>query len=173
MKTTIALSVLLLGWTLTTAAADELVPPALDNLRQPQANRIASGAIDAADVGRLRAAGIKHVINLRTAEESRGFHEAQIAAGLGIEYHSLPIAGGQSLTRENAQKLDELLKQAGDEPLLIHCGSGNRVGALIAVHEAWINGKSTELAVAEGKRWGLTSLESAVRTALQEKAEPQ
>lgn len=127
-----------------------------------------SGAIDAADVGRIRAAGVKHVINLRTAEESAGFDEARIATGLGLDYHAIPIAGAQSLTKENAQKLDELLDQAGDELTLIHCASGNRVGALIAVREAWIKGQPTEAAIAEGKRWGLTSLEEAVRAALRD-----
>jgi uncharacterized protein (TIGR01244 family) len=141
-------------------------------MREPQENRITSGAIGAADLGRLRAAGIKHVINLRTSEESQGFDEAAIAAGLGMRYHAIPISGPQSLTRQNAAKLDELLKEIGDEPALVHCGSGNRVGALIAVREAWINGSSVEAAIAEGKRWGLTSLEGAVRTVLKDPPEP-
>ena len=149
-------------------AADDALLRELPNLRQPQQNRIVSGAISASDIGRVRAAGIKHVISLRTAKESEGFDEAGIATGLGMDYHAIPVEGAQSLTRENAHRLDELLKQAGDEPTLIHCGSGNRVGALIAVREAWIKGQSTEAAIAEGKRWGLTSLEGAVRTALKD-----
>lgn len=148
--------------------ADDAILGDLPNLRHPQQNRIVAGAIDAADLGRLRAAGIKHVISLRTAEEVQGFDEAGIAGGLGIAYHSIPIKGAQSLTKENAAALDALLEQIGDEPTLVHCGSGNRVGGLIAVREAWINGQSTEAAIAEGKRWGLTSLEDAVRTALDE-----
>lgn len=168
--TQIFLSLLLGLGSIQAMRADESVPLELPNLHRPQENRIASGAIDAAALGRLRAAGIKHVINLRTAEESQGFDEGRIAGGLGIEYHSIPIAGAQSLTRENARKLDELLDAAGDEPTLVHCGSGNRVGALIAVREAWINGKSVEAAIAAGKRWGLTSLEGAVRSALDDAA---
>jgi uncharacterized protein (TIGR01244 family) len=165
---------LLLGLVSTGAIpAEESIPVELPNLRQPQENRIAGGAIDATDLGRLRAAGIKHVINLRTAEESKGFEEGPIATGLGIDYHSIPIAGAQSLTKENARKLDELLKAAGDEPTLVHCGSGNRVGALIAIREGWIYGKPVEAAVAEGKRWGLTSLEGAVRSALAEHSKPE
>lgn len=139
----------------------------LTNQRSPQQNRLVSGAIDANDLGRLRAAGVRHVINLRTPEEGKGFDEAQIAAGLGIDYHSIPIKGAESLTQENARKLDELLQQAGDEPTLVHCASGNRVGALIAVREAWIKGQPTDAAIVEGKRWGLTGLESAVRAVLE------
>ena len=168
MKKSMLLNLLLLLVLIPAFAADDAVLGDLPNLRHPQQNRIVAGAIDAADLGRLRAAGIKHVISLRTAEEVQGFDEAGIAGGLGIDYHSIPIKGALSLTKENAAALDALLEQIGDEPTLVHCGSGNRVGGLIAVREALINGQSTEAAIAEGKRWGLTSLEDAVRTALDE-----
>jgi uncharacterized protein (TIGR01244 family) len=139
----------------------------LPNLLRPQESRIVSGAIDAKDLGRLRAAGVKHVINLRTVEESQGLDEAGITAGLGMDYHWIPIQGAQSLTEANARKLDAALAAVGDELTLVHCASGNRVGALIAVREAWIRGQSTEDAIAEGRRWGLASLETAVRELLQ------
>ena len=168
MKKSRLLNLLLLFILIPAFATDDAVLGDLPNLRHPQQNRIVAGAIDAADLGRLRAAGIKHVISLRTAEDVQGFDEAGIAAGLGIDYHSIPIKGAQSLTKENAAALDALLIQIGDEPTLVHCASGNRVGGLIAVREAWIKGQSTEAAIAEGKRWGLTSLEGAVRTALDE-----
>lgn len=163
---TAALSVGLAG---TVVAADDLpIELQLSNMQQPQPQRISSGAISAADLGRLRAAGVKHVIDLRTAEERQGLDEAGIAAGLGLRYASIPIKGAQSLTRENAARLDALLDQAGDEPTLVHCGSGNRVGALIALRAAWIDGQSTEAALTEGKRWGLTSLEGTVRGLLED-----
>lgn len=156
------------------ATAQERAPLLdLPNVRQPQESRIVSGALKAEDIGRLRAAGIKHLINLRTEQESQGLDEARIAAGLGIDYHSIPIQGAQALTRENAGKLDAALAQAGDEPALVHCASGNRVGALIAVREAWIRGQPIENAIAEGKRWGLASLEPSVRKLLEEGAPPK
>ncbi|HEY5760680.1 MAG TPA: sulfur transferase domain-containing protein [Steroidobacter sp.] len=145
----------------------------LPNIQHPQENRIVSGAIDAADIGHLRAAGIEHLINLRTKEESAGLDEALVAGGLGIDYHWIPIRGAESLTLENAQMLDAALADAGDELTLVHCGSGNRVGALIAVRETWIRHRSIEDAIAEGKRWGLTSLEASVRSLLQEGARPK
>lgn len=169
MKKSILLSLILcLGVAQSAPAAERPLLTEITDLRQPRDHRLVSGALDAADVGRIRAAGVKHLINLRTPEESQGFDEERIAIGLGLEYHAIPVVGAQSLTRENAKRLDELLEQAGDELTLIHCASGNRVGALIAVREAWIKGQSTEAAIAEGKRWGLTSLEEAVRTALQD-----
>ncbi|WP_129645790.1 protein tyrosine phosphatase family protein [Peristeroidobacter agariperforans] len=160
--------VLCLGPTQPTTAHDGALLTEVPDVRQPEDHRIVSGALDAADVGRIRAAGVKHLINLRTPEESVGFDEARIATGLGLDYHAIPIAGAQSLTKDNARRLDELLEQAGDDLTLIHCASGNRVGALIALREAWIKGQPTDAAIAEGRRWGLTSLEGAVRTALQD-----
>jgi uncharacterized protein (TIGR01244 family) len=149
-------------------AAEPAIPVGLPNLQRPQDNRMVSGAIDAKDIGRLRAAGVKHVINLRTEQESQGLDEARLVAGLGIVYQAIPIQGAESLTRENARKLDEALAHAGDELTLVHCASGNRVGALIAVREFWIRGRSMEEAVAEGRRWGLTSLEGSVRSVLEQ-----
>ncbi len=169
MNKAIVALVMLLLVPVSVIAADSAALSDLPNFRRPQENRLVSGAISASDLGRLRAAGIRHVINLRTHEESQGFNEAQIARGLGIEVYSIPIEGAQSLTEENAHKLDELLERVGDEPALIHCGSGNRVGALIAVREAWIKGKSIEAAIAQGKRWGLASLEDPVRRILERK----
>jgi uncharacterized protein (TIGR01244 family) len=147
-------------------AAEPAVRLDLANVRQPQESRLVSGTISAADIGRLRAAGVKHLINLRPEQESQGLDERSIATGLGIEYHHVPIADAQALTRDNALKLDEALAAAGDELTLIHCASGNRVGALIAVREAWLRGQSSEQAIAEGKRWGLASLEDSVRKLL-------
>ena len=48
---------------------------------------------------------------------------------------------------------------------LVHCASGNRVGALIALQHGLESG-DVDAAIAEGKRWGLTRLEPVVRNAL-------
>lgn len=169
MRRTIA-RVLLIG-TLLAGAAFAAQPPELSaeppNARHPAPNRIASGAVDRGDLERLRAAGVEHVVNLRTPEEQGSFDEAKAAASAGLTYHQIPIKGAQSLTRENAQKLDAVLAQIGDDKAIVHCASGNRVGALIAVREAWLKGRSSDEALAEGRRWGLTSLEPAVKKLLQ------
>lgn len=167
----VATALLFLSFSSAPALAAERIPLGLDNETFPEQHRIASGAIDAADLGHLRAAGVRHVINLRTEEEAQGFAEAQIATGLGIQYHSIPIKDGESLTLENARKLDEALKQAGEDLTLVHCASSNRVGALIAVREAWIKGEPVDAAVAEGKRWGLAGLEGTVRSLLEKNRE--
>src|SRR5699024_12708494 len=62
----------------------------------------------------------------------------------------------------NARKLDTLLDEHAAMPTLVHCASGNRVGALMALRAAWVQGKSKEEALAIGRRWGLTKAEAAI-----------
>ncbi len=164
------LSLLLLAAIFGVAAhAAELDVQALRDfpeVRFPAPNRVVSGAISEAQLSALRSAGIRHVVNLRPIEENPNFDEARAAKALGLEYHAIPIEGAQSLTMENARALDRTLKEIGDEPALLHCSSGNRVGALIALREAWIVGVPVEQAIATGKKWGLTRLEQPVRALL-------
>ncbi|MGB5353711.1 MAG: hypothetical protein WBN32_08890, partial [Woeseia sp.] len=71
------------------------------------------------------------------------------------------IAGPDDVTFENAAKLDALLAEFAG-PVLLHCGSGNRVGALFALR-AKAAGLSNEQALEVGRRAGLTQLEEQVR----------
>lgn len=129
-------------------------------------HRVASGGLGAADIPKIAAAGIKEVIDLRLDSETPDFDEAAAVQAAGMEYHNLPIRGPQDLTPENVRALDALLSAAGDKPVLIHCASSNRVGALMALREATLKGKSTDAAIGIGRTWGLRSLEPAVRERL-------
>lgn len=155
------------GWAAASALAEQAhEEQSLPNVRYPEPNRIASGALDERSMASLKEAGVKHVINLRTAEEMGEFDEGAALAAHGITYSHLPITP-DALSMENARKLDELLAQAGSDPTLVHCSSGNRVGALIALRAAWIYGRPIEEALEEGRRWGLAGLEAKVRSLLE------
>ena len=82
-----------------------------------------------------------------------------------MQYHSIPVADANDITPANAEKLKQTLQSMGSEPALVHCASGNRVGALIALQHGLESG-DVDAAIAEGKRWGLTRLEPVVRNAL-------
>ena len=111
--------------------------------------------------------GYVAVIDLRGESENRGIDEEAVAEGLGMEYVALPIAGGDGISFENAGLLDSLIKQQ-DGPVLVHCGSGNRVGALLALRES-MSGASDEEALEYGRESGLTRLEGIVKERLEEK----
>ena len=110
--------------------------------------------------------GYAAVIDLRTAGEDRGLNEQNVVEDLGMDYVSLPIAGRGAINFENAKKLDQILGKY-DEPVLVHCGSSNRVGALFALREK-MNGANDDDALAFGRSAGMTSLEGTVKTRIEE-----
>jgi len=113
----------------------------------------------------VRDAGIRHVIDLTPDAETPGFDEAAAVRAAGLRYSNLPLRGAADLTRGNVLAFDALVRDAG-RPLLVHCASGNRVGAMAALRAAWVEGRDAEAALAIGKAWGLKGLEGDVRQAL-------
>ena len=113
-----------------------------------------------------QSAGLKRIINLRPSAENAGFDEAANAAEMGMAYHCIPIAGPGDLTVENVRQFDVLLAQSVDANTLIHCASGNRVGALFALRAAWLHGADTEGALLIGKQHGRTSMHDTVKEIL-------
>jgi uncharacterized protein (TIGR01244 family) len=133
---------------------------------EPADGITAAGQPNEAEFKELADDGYAAVIDLRSAGEDRGLDEETTVEGLGMEYIALPIDGRDAINFDNAKKLDEILSQY-DKPVLVHCGSSNRVGALFALREN-MNGASDEDSLAFGKSAGMTSLESTVRTRLEE-----
>ena len=112
--------------------------------------------------------GYAAVIDLRGKNENRGFDERATVEALGMTYFSLPIDSPQAMNFDNARKLNEILETA-DGPVLLHCGSGNRVGALLALRKS-LDGATDEEAIAHGRDAGLTRAEGIVRQRLEERA---
>ena len=125
-----------------------------------------AGQPDEAALEVFADAGYATVIDLRGAEEDRGFDETAVVDELGLHYVTLPISGKDAISFDNARKLDELLEEYPG-PVLVHCGSGNRVGALLALR-ASLDGADDEEALALGREGGLKSLEGVVRERLDE-----
>lgn len=138
----------------------------LPNVSFHAPNWVASGELTAEDVTLLAANGIRNVIDLSDASETPDFDEAAAVEAAGMRYSNLPIHGATDLDDENVRALDALMTESGSEPTLIHCASSNRVGALIALRAAKLQGASDEVALQTGKDWGLKKLEPAVREQL-------
>lgn len=109
--------------------------------------------------------GYAAVIDLRTEGEDRGLDEQTVVEELGMDYVPLPI-GRDGISFENAKALDKLISRY-DAPVLVHCGSANRVGALLALRSS-LAGADDEAAIEVGKEGGLTRLEPQVRKVLEE-----
>lgn len=127
---------------------------------------VSTGQPDAELLQLIKDAGFAAVVDLRAPGEPRGIDEAALVESLGMQYIALPVAGPSDLTSANATILDQAL--AGiDGPVLLHCASGNRVGALMALR-ARQQGATEAEALAAGKRAGLTHWEAIVAEQLRE-----
>jgi uncharacterized protein (TIGR01244 family) len=144
------------------APAPELLP----NMKEPMDGVISGGQPSPEQLTAARDAGYKTVLNMRRPDEKGVGDEAEMVDGLGMEYLSIPIDGAAGLTRENTLAFAAALESA-EYPLIIHCGSGNRIGALFALKAFWVDGKSAEEALQIGLDSGLTRLEGAVTEILE------
>ena len=121
------------------------------------------GQPSADDLRALAAKDIRRVVNLRSHSELN-WDEAACAAACGLEYVNIPVVTVADLDRAHASALRAALD--GDVHVLVHCGSANRVGALLALVAAWDWGHAPESALELGRSAGLTALEPAVRARL-------
>ena len=88
-----------------------------------------AGATPPEAMAELKRRGFVSVINFRTAEERGATVEAGQAAAeeAGLKYFHLPF---RSPSAEIAETFLETVSNAGNQPVYIHCGSANRVGAM-------------------------------------------
>lgn len=145
----------------------DLVP----NPRTPLPGVLSGGQPTPEQLAAAREAGFATVINLRAPGEPGTDTEAGIVEELGMTYVSLPVEGTTGMTEENARALAGVLERA-EQPVLLHCGSGNRIGGLFALMAYFLDDRSVDEALAVGLEAGLTRLEPAVREKL-EKADAQ
>jgi uncharacterized protein (TIGR01244 family) len=134
-------------------------------------HRHVSGQPTPAAIAELKASGITTVIDLRPDAETPDLDEKAETEKAGLKYLALPIAGAADLTPANVTRFDQLLKQTATDNVLIHCASGNRVGAMLALQARWLQGKSAEESLAIGQAAGMTGLTAEVQKLLQ--ATPQ
>jgi uncharacterized protein (TIGR01244 family) len=130
---------------------------------QPVDGMTSAGQPDEAALKIFAEQGYATVIDLRTEGEDRGMDEAAVVEGLGMTYLTLPI-DRESINFDSARALDQLIGNSAG-PVLVHCGSGNRVGALLALRKS-LAGADDATALEYGKEGGLTGLESQVKSVL-------
>ena len=160
MRTTVSLRWSTAALLLVLACAGHAQEGTIPNRGEPLENVTTGGQPDSASLESLAESGYTTVIDLRRPEEDRGIDESAAVEGLGMSYVSIPVDGANGVTYENAELLNQVLGQA-EGPVLIHCGSGNRAGALLSLREK-LNGADNETALAVGRAGSLTRLEPTV-----------
>ena len=132
---------------------------------RPDTNTIVCGALDEEKVTALAKAGVDLVINLQPDDEL-SFDEAAAVERANMCYEHLPISGAAELKQLKILAFDSVLRQYHNKKIAMHCGSGNRVGAAIALRAGWLRGRKMDTAMERGRSHGLTKLEQEVHNRL-------
>lgn len=157
------LACLLAGLVAATGAQTQSGDAFLPNQVQFKPWLYTGGQPDAVQLQAAADAGIEAVIDLRPRQETPDFDQRHLVRELDMDYHYRPIRGATDLTRDSVQWLDERLAETEGRNTLLHCSSGNRVGAMMALRAHWLYDASPEEALDIGREAGLTGLEDDVR----------
>jgi protein tyrosine phosphatase (PTP) superfamily phosphohydrolase (DUF442 family) len=106
----------------------------------------------------LAKSGNAIVLDTREPMEPRAFDEPALVRELGMEYRLIPI-GPHSLSDATLEAIRSTLAEAGERPVFVHCGSGNRVGGALIPVLMLDQGMEEDDAVDTAMRVGLRSAE--------------
>lgn len=102
----------------------------------------------------LRDAGVKVVLDIRDPMEPRGFDEPALLGELGLEYINIIVSDG-NLNEGTAGRILKAMRENGDDPILVHCASGNRVGGALIPYLMIDHGFNEDEATMAAMRMGL------------------
>lgn len=134
----------------------------IENAKQVEQNLWVMGMPTNADIERFAEQGGDIVVSLLSVSEQSQTAESTWVTHHGIAFYHIAIPGAEGLTFAKVRLLDKVLLEHKEKNVLVHCASGNRVGALFALRAAWLDGKDKEVALKIGRERGLTSLEKTV-----------
>jgi uncharacterized protein (TIGR01244 family) len=142
-------------------------PKAIPNYQVLKPGLAVAGAPSPEAVAGLKAQGFKTVIDLRGEAEGTAAEKAAVEAQ-GLRYVHVPVTPA-SLSLADAEAVGKVLDDPAAGPVLLHCASSNRVGAVLAILEGR-SGKPVDEAIAAGRKAGLRSdaLVESVRRVLAE-----
>jgi len=137
------------------AQSPQEVPP-IRNFLQVNEQFCTGGQPRLEHLSKLRADGVKAIINLRQPSEHRAPEEEAEAKKLGLRYFNIPVVYGDP----KDEQVDEFLKITDDpenRPAFIHCAAAIRVGAFWMIRRVLRDGWSIEKAEEEAKKVGLVN----------------
>jgi len=110
-----------------------------------------SGLIGDGGAPLLAAHGFRTVIDMRTANEGTR-EEKALVEGAGMIYVNIPMTVA-NISNEHLEAFTNAIEKS-PKPILVHCGSGNRAGAIWASYLI-SKGTEPEEALAEGRKAGM------------------
>lgn len=114
---------------------------------------------------KLKADGVKAVLNLRQPSEHRAADEQAAVEAAGMKYFNIPVVYREP-TDADADAFLKITDDPANRPMFIHCTAAIRVGAFWAIRRAVRDGLTPDAAIEDGRKVGLTNaphLEEFVR----------
>lgn len=110
----------------------------------------------------LKGLGVKMVINLRMSDDTWK-QEASEAHNNGIIYTNVPLRGTGRPVDDQISKVLAII-QSAQGPVFVHCQHGcDRTGMIVACYRIEHDGWSSEAALAEARRYGMSRFERGMR----------
>jgi len=129
-------------------------PAAIPNYRVIHAGLAVAGQPSPEALARLGEMGFRTVVNLRTEREG-GKDAERAVRDAGLEYVWVPVAPA-TFSAADVDAVAKVVEDPDARPVLLHCSSSNRSGAVWAVLQVR-RGRSIQDAEADGRAAGLTS----------------
>ena len=122
------IAVLLLAFTAGAAAAKGPDTYGISAAAFPEPGVMTAGQPTGEQIQLAAEDGYKTIVDLRTAAEPRGFDEVEAARQNGLAYVNVPVDPAAL----DSGAIDHFLAamRKAQRPVLIHCSTGNRAGAL-------------------------------------------
>ena len=135
------------------ATAQQEVPP-IRNFLRVNAEFCTGGQPRLEHLEKLKAEGVKAIINLRVPTEHRAEEEEAKAKALGLRYFNIPVVY-MDPKEEQATEFLRITDDPANRPAFIHCTAAIRVGAFWMIRRVVRDGWTVEAAEEEAKKVGL------------------
>jgi uncharacterized protein (TIGR01244 family) len=148
-------TLLLIATLLQGAPAQTELPP-IRNFLQVNKEFCTGGQPRLEHFEKLKADGVKAVLNLRQPTEHRADEEQAAVAKAGLKYFNIPVVYASPTDAQ----VDEFLKITDDpanRPMFIHCTAAIRVGAFWMIRRAVRDGLTADAALEEARKVGLVN----------------
>jgi protein tyrosine/serine phosphatase len=118
---------------------------------------------DLSDLERLKAIGIKTILNLRGAGDGSDKEERE-AHALGMQYVNIPLSGLRRPTEASISRILELINSRDYQPVFVHCARGSdRTGTVVAVYRIMHDGWTAKRAIKEAESFGMMFWERGMK----------
>jgi len=138
------------------AAARQTELPPIRNFLQVNNEFCTGGQPRIEHFEKLKADGVKAVLNLRQPTEHRAEEEQAAVEKAGLKYFNIPVVY-TSPSEAQVDRFLEITDDPANRPMFIHCTAAIRVGAFWMIRRAVRDGLTPDAALEETRKVGLVN----------------